>query len=137
MLIFSPRRVGTSAEAFIRKYDSIKREEYKSKYEKFREIIARLVKTDVKNVDIFTVLSRQERPAITDIRYSAHGSPYYKPSSLDGIVALHREQVSSLPNVLVVRSSLILFNDTIDDILVLSVLVGRNLNRIPFALRAD
>lgn len=55
--------------------------------------MASLVGTDVKNVDIFTVSQRQERPPITDVRFSAHGSPYYKPSSLDGLIALHKNQV--------------------------------------------
>ncbi|KAG1685476.1 Neural-cadherin [Nymphon striatum] len=93
------RIFGTSAEDFIRIYDWKSNNNIKSKYEKFREIMASLVGTDVKNVDIFTVLQRQERPPITDVRFSAHGSPYYKPSSLDGLIALHRDQIEDAVGV--------------------------------------
>jgi hypothetical protein len=44
-------------------------------------------------VDIFSVQLRQQRPPITDVRFSAHGSPYYKPIKLNGIVLQHREEV--------------------------------------------
>ena len=48
----------------------------------------------VENVDVFSVQMRQERPPITDIRFSAHGSPYYKAERLNGIVLQRREEVS-------------------------------------------
>ena len=39
--------------------------------------------------------SRPKRPPITDIRFSAHGSPYYKPIKLNGIVLQHREEIEA------------------------------------------
>lgn len=65
----------------------------KSKYEKLREKLAQLLSVDRENVDIFSVQLRQQRPPITDVRFSAHGSPYYKPVKLNGIVLQHREEV--------------------------------------------
>jgi hypothetical protein len=55
--------------------------------------LAQLLAIDRENVDIFSVQLRQQRPPITDVRFSAHGSPYYKPIKLNGIVLQHREEV--------------------------------------------
>jgi len=67
----------------------------KSKYDKFRDKMAQLLGTDRENIDIFSIQLRQQRPPITDIRFSAHGSPYYKPVKLDGIVLKHREEIEA------------------------------------------
>ncbi|UYV67730.1 hmr-1 [Cordylochernes scorpioides] len=84
---------GISAEDFVRVWNWKENRQVKSKYEGFREVIARLTSTRVENVDLFSVILKQERPPITDIRFSAHGSPYYKASMLNGIVALNRELI--------------------------------------------
>lgn len=65
-----------------------------SKYNKFKDIMAKLLKVNPDNVDIFTVLRKGDYPPVTDIRFSAHGSPYYKASKLDGLIALHRNRVN-------------------------------------------
>jgi len=33
-------------------------------------------------------------PPLTDIRFAAHGSLYYKPVRLNGMVLMHREEVN-------------------------------------------
>ena len=58
--------------------------------------MAQLLAVDRENIDIFSIQLRQQRPPITDIRFSAHGSPYYKPIKLDGIVLKFREEVCNL-----------------------------------------
>ena len=65
----------------------------KSKIELFREKIAELVKTSVSNVDVFSVQLKQLSPPVADIRFSAHGSPYYEAIMLNGLVLQNREQV--------------------------------------------
>ena len=35
----------------------------------------------------------RNKPPITDVRYAAHGSPYYSPVLLDGLIELHRDDV--------------------------------------------
>ena len=56
--------------------------------------MSQLLATEVENIDIFSVQLRQLRPPITDVRFSAHGSPFYKPIKLNGLVLQHREEVS-------------------------------------------
>ncbi|XP_075165630.1 DE-cadherin [Haematobia irritans] len=55
--------------------------------------LARLFNTSVENVDVFTVL--QNANNTLDVRYSAHGSPYYAPEKLNGIVAQHQMELEN------------------------------------------
>ncbi|UYV85015.1 hmr-1 [Cordylochernes scorpioides] len=89
----SIRIAGITPEDFIRVWNPLKRQMKKSKYELFRERLARLIKIKPDNVDVFSVIMNRERPPITDIRFSAHGSPYYKAEMLNGIVALNRDLI--------------------------------------------
>ena len=63
----------------------------KSKYTLLREKIAELLKVPVDNVDIFTVMNVPTK--MVDIRYAAHGSPYYRPARLDGLLNQHKDEV--------------------------------------------
>jgi hypothetical protein len=65
----------------------------KSKAQKFREKLAQILNTDETKVDVFSVMVKQRRPPITDVRFSAYGSPYFKSVRLNGIVLMHREEV--------------------------------------------
>ncbi|RWS30382.1 Neural-cadherin-like protein, partial [Leptotrombidium deliense] len=56
---------------------------------------SRILKAKKDNIDIFSVITKQLRPPITDIRFSAHGSPYYKSVFLDGTVALNRDAIAN------------------------------------------
>lgn len=51
------------------------------------------MKIEKDNVDVFSVQLRRKHPPLTDVRFAAHGSPYYKPVRLNGIVLMHREEV--------------------------------------------
>ncbi|XP_050325410.1 DE-cadherin isoform X1 [Bactrocera neohumeralis] len=55
--------------------------------------LAKLFNTSVTNVDVFTVL--QNANNTLDVRYSAHGSPYYAPEKLNGIVAQNQQKLEN------------------------------------------
>ena len=57
------------------------------------QVVAGLVGAAEQNVDVFSVQLKQERPPIIDVRYSAHGSPYFKAVMLDGILLSNRQKV--------------------------------------------
>ncbi|XP_015922304.1 neural-cadherin-like isoform X1 [Parasteatoda tepidariorum] len=95
----SIRIAGHSDEDFIRIWDWKNKVQVESKYNKFREILAKLLKVKKDNVDIFTVLKHQDHPPMADIRFSAHGSPYYKASRLDGLIGLHRKNIEQIVGV--------------------------------------
>jgi hypothetical protein len=64
----------------------------KSKLEKLRAVIAKLVETAEHNVDIFSVRSKQEWPPwITDVRFSAVDS---SAVLLNGLVMQSRRKVT-------------------------------------------
>lgn len=60
----------------------------------FRDKLSHLLNIDRDNVDVFSVQLRRVHPPLTDIRFAAHGSLYYKPVRLNGIVLMHREEVN-------------------------------------------
>ncbi|KFM57364.1 Neural-cadherin, partial [Stegodyphus mimosarum] len=95
----SIRIAGHSDEDFIRVWDWKNKVQVESKYNKFKDILAKLLNVKKNNVDIFTVLKNPEQPLFTDIRFAAHGSPYYKASKLDGLVALHRKNIEQIVGV--------------------------------------
>lgn len=55
--------------------------------------LARLFNTSFANVDVFTVLENENRTL--DVRYSAHGSPYYAPEKLNGMVAQNQQRLEN------------------------------------------
>ena len=79
---------GVTAEEFISSVGQTK-----SRYGRLRELIASRLKIPLNNVDIFTVLNHPTSSNTIDIRYSAHGSPYYRPSRLDGVLGLNQSLV--------------------------------------------
>ena len=88
---------GITAEEFIdRAKIGIAVTEYdKSKYDIFRERIAEKLMIPTGNVDIFTVMNHPTLPRTCDVRFSAHGSPYYQASRLDGLVNENKAEVCS------------------------------------------
>ena len=56
--------------------------------------LARLFSTAPENVDLFGVVDNGAGGV--DVRYAAHGSPYYRAERMDGIVAQNKKQVSRL-----------------------------------------
>ena len=65
----------------------------KSKYDLFREEMAKKLGVPTENVDIFTVRNHPTLKRTVDVRFAAHGSPYYRPSKLDGILNENRADV--------------------------------------------
>lgn len=74
-----------TAERFIEE-----RPDDPSPKEKLRVELAELYNTSVSNVDIFTVLKNYQDSGVLDVRFSAHGSPYYEPERLNGLIAQHQ-----------------------------------------------
>ena len=81
---------GTSAEEFI-KEDS---KDGKSKKDKFHELLAEVLGVQKENVDIITVIDVGK--GLTDVRYAAHGSPYYQSSQTDSAVVRNQDKVSEM-----------------------------------------
>uniref|UniRef100_A0A1B0GHQ4 Putative cadherin egf lag seven-pass g-type receptor n=1 Tax=Lutzomyia longipalpis TaxID=7200 RepID=A0A1B0GHQ4_LUTLO len=89
----SIRIAGITDEDFIRVWNYRTQSLSRSKLDRFRDKLSDLLNTERENVDIFSVQLRRKHPPLTDIRFSAHGSPYYKPVRLNGIVLMHREEI--------------------------------------------
>ncbi|XP_063984429.1 neural-cadherin isoform X1 [Diachasmimorpha longicaudata] len=89
----SIRIAGISDEDFIRVWNYKDSKVTRSKADLFRDKLANLLNIDRDNVDVFSVQMRRKYPPVTDIRFAAHGSPYYKPVRLNGIVLMHREEI--------------------------------------------
>ncbi|KAK7483025.1 hypothetical protein BaRGS_00025688, partial [Batillaria attramentaria] len=84
------RLTGTSAEEFIKRSQNGAGE---SKYDNFRTLMAAKLGVDVNNVEIISVMDVGE---FTDVRYSAHGSPYYQSSQTDSVVVINKQEFENL-----------------------------------------
>ena len=86
---------GTTAEEFVDrpKIGQGTNDYGKSKYDLFREMIARKLGVSTGNVDIFTVRNHPTLERTVDVRFAAHGSPYYRPARLAGIVNQYKLEV--------------------------------------------
>lgn len=51
--------------------------------------------TSKENVDVFTVLVSPTNKSLIDVRFSAHGSPYYLPENLNAKVSDHQNELES------------------------------------------
>lgn len=79
---------GTSIEAFITDHDT-----GRSPKEILHRHLAKILNTSSDNVDIFTVLTSIKDVLLVDVRFSAHGSPYYLPEKLNNAIIQHQEEV--------------------------------------------
>ena len=85
---------GIVAEDFVRVWDYEKEEVVKSKLQMFKEkLVAVLpdIGIPIDNIDVFSVMTHSKHEKTTDVRFSVHGSPYYKPVKLNGVLLRHRE----------------------------------------------
>ena len=75
----------------------------KSPYEKIQELLAEKLNVPQNYVAIFSVMNGKNYE-YTEIRYAAHGSPWYPASKLDGIITLDKAEVGlwSLRQVLTI-----------------------------------
>lgn len=91
----SIRLSGVDQEEFIK--------DTPSKKDLLRQKVAEYVGAKEENVDVFTVMSSSPtRNHSVDVRYSAHGSPYYDPVKMNGLTATHEEELERLLDVEVV-----------------------------------
>ncbi|XP_070512571.1 neural-cadherin isoform X2 [Cardiocondyla obscurior] len=89
----SVRISGITDEDFIRVWNYQNQTLSRSKADLFRDKLSHLLNIDRDNVDVFSVQLRRMHPPLTDVRFAAHGSLYYKPVRLNGIVLMHREEI--------------------------------------------
>jgi len=64
-----------------------------SRLQKFRDALAGLVGTAEENVDVFSVQDVPGEERMVYVMYAAHGSPYYSPARLSGVVWANKDQV--------------------------------------------
>lgn len=67
-----------------------------SKRDILQNRLAKILNVSVDNVDVFTVLHSPHTPSnhsMLDVRFSAHGSPYYPPGKLNHMTSLFQDQV--------------------------------------------
>ena len=71
-----------------------------SMYDRLRSRLATILDRPVENVEIFTVRDVEKDnwwdTSKVDVMYAAHGSPYYRPSKLNGLVLQRKDEVSLL-----------------------------------------
>ncbi|XP_076295603.1 DE-cadherin isoform X2 [Lasioglossum baleicum] len=86
----SVRFYGITAEQFVEPD-----EHGVSKKQMFHEKIANMLNASLENVDVFTVLHspHHNNRSLLDVRFSAHGSPYYAPEKLNAILALRANDI--------------------------------------------
>ena len=58
-----------------------------------RKKLASLLQTDPSNVDIFALWNVPNNTGMVDLLYAAHGSPYYTPEKLNGLVWANKANV--------------------------------------------
>lgn len=84
----SIRLYGITAEEFIKPKRQANGNEISLK-DQFRNSLARILNVTTENVDVFTVL-KNDNASVLDVRFSAHGSPYYEAERLNGKVLLNQ-----------------------------------------------
>ncbi|CAG9112803.1 unnamed protein product [Plutella xylostella] len=85
----SIRFVNITAEEFI-----VDEEDGTSKKDKLHRRLSLLYNTSIDNVDVFTVSNKRTvKDQFLDVRFSAHGSPYYPPEKLDSMVTGIQEKL--------------------------------------------
>ncbi|XP_022902196.1 DE-cadherin [Onthophagus taurus] len=75
----------TSIEEFITRVNGV------SKKDILQEHLSKILNTSKENVDIFTVIRTPSDSQLVDVRFSAHGSPYYAAERLNNKISLHHE----------------------------------------------
>lgn len=84
----SIRFMDITAEDFVR----VSRDGLSQK-ERFHNALAELLNVTKENVDVFTVFNHGTQ--YVDVRFSAHGSPYYAPEKLNGIVGQNQQKLET------------------------------------------
>ncbi|XP_065341407.1 DE-cadherin isoform X3 [Cloeon dipterum] len=66
-----------------------------SKREELQKYIGKLFNISTDNVDVFTAFTTKTGEFL-DVRFSAHGSPYYMPEKINGKLAEHQSELEDL-----------------------------------------
>ena len=61
---------------------------------RFKESVASILKTDEDNVDLFSVQAAPKISEAIDVRFAAHGSPYYAPERMTAILKNNRPSLA-------------------------------------------
>lgn len=66
-----------------------------SKATVLKQRLASILNASVENVDVFTILHSPHNPnnSQLDVRFSAHGSPYYQPEKINAAIDKHQAEV--------------------------------------------
>ncbi|PVD20719.1 hypothetical protein C0Q70_18878 [Pomacea canaliculata] len=92
------RLQGISAEDFIKRPPLDASTYGESPYDKFRKLLAAKLGTALENVLIISVQD-VEGGDYTDVRYTAHGSPYYQSSQTDSLVVNNLQEFENTAGV--------------------------------------
>lgn len=66
----------------------------KSRKEILHQQLSKILNTSLENVDVFTVMPSASNHSFLDVRFSAHGSPYYAPERIENKITEHQDKVS-------------------------------------------
>ncbi|KAJ8923494.1 hypothetical protein NQ315_010072 [Exocentrus adspersus] len=90
----SIRMQGSSIEEFIEESEGTGQNAL-SRKDILQQRISKILNTSVENVDVFTVIRSPNEPDLIDVRFSAHGSPYYAPERLNNKVTEHQADLEN------------------------------------------
>lgn len=85
----SIRFYGITAEEFVSRTPSL----LSTPKDRLQNSIAEMFNISRDNVDVFTVLQHDNNATLLDVRFSAHGSPYYEPEKLNGMIGYHQRML--------------------------------------------
>lgn len=85
----SIRFYGITAEEFVSRTPSLSL----TPKDRLQNGIAEMFNISRENVDVFTVLQRDNNASLLDVRFSAHGSPYYEPERLNGMIGYRQRML--------------------------------------------
>lgn len=70
---------------------------------RFKETLASILQTDEDNVDLFSVQSAPKTQNSIDVRFAAHGSPYYAPERMTAILKSSRPLLAKAVEIFAVN----------------------------------
>lgn len=66
-----------------------------SKKDLLQQRVSQILNTSLENVDVFTVIRSPNKNDFIDVRFSAHGSPYYAAEKINNKVTEHQENLEN------------------------------------------
>ncbi|XP_076261090.1 DE-cadherin [Rhynchophorus ferrugineus] len=96
----SIRIEGITMEDFVQKTNGVSKKDLLHKH------ISEIVNTSIANVDVFSVLQSPSNSSLVDVRFSAHGSPYYAAEKLNNKLTDYQEKLEKELNVRFVTISI-------------------------------